>query len=247
MSGTTVAERSDARARSGPSGRSGADATASAVGSDELSMPARIQRGLESLYRLDHAGAVDGFLIAEEERAREELARRPREQLLLRQEGDEVALGLFLAPDALANLDRHDPGVGLHDANFNDFCLVVEGVSHFIYVVRCAAADRPVSALELELQAEVDKFACCTLLDPRPDRVRTLTRQLYEFVAYHDDLDADERDRYRVANDNAQRFARSLSKRFVETGRVEGMLPELRAFYRLDLAGKRAHIARLAA
>ena len=180
------------------------------------------------------------------EQARE-VARHPREQLLLRQDGDEVELGLFFAPDALANLGRHDPTDGLHAGNFDDFCLVVEGVSHYLYVVRCAGADRSVSALELELQAEVDKFACCTLLDPRPDRVRTLTRQLYEFVAYHDDLDADERDRYRVANDNAQRFARSLALRFVETGRVEGMLDELRAFYRLDLSGKRAHIARLAA
>jgi hypothetical protein len=213
----------------------------------DLSLPARIQRGLETLYRLEQTGAVDAFLIAEHERAQEELARRPREQLLLRQEGDEVALGLFLAPDALANLGQHDPTAGLHDGNFNDFCLVVEGVSHFLYVVRCASADRPVTALELELQAEVDKFACCALLDPRPDRVRALCKQLYELIAYHDDLDAEERHRYRVANDNARRFASSLASRFVETGRVEAMLTELRAFYRLDLAGKRAHIERVAA
>jgi hypothetical protein len=66
-------------------------------------------------------------------------------------------------------------------------------------------------------------------------------------VSYDQDLDADERDRYRAANDNARRFARSLSARYVETRRVEAMLSELRAFYRLDLAGKRAHIDRLAA
>jgi len=212
-----------------------------------LSVPSRIQRGLETLYRLDSTSDVEDFLIDEDERNQAAVARSPREQLLLQQEGDEVAVGLFLAPEALANLRRHDPAAGLHDLNFGDFCLVVEGVSHYLYVVRCASADRPVSALELELQAEVDKFACCVLLDPLPLRAETHCRRLFEWVSYDQDLDADERDRYRAANDNARRFARSLSSRFVETRRVEAMLDELRAFYRLDLAGKRAHIDRLAA
>ena len=68
---------------------------------------------------------------------------------------------------ALANLERHDPATRLDETNFADFCLAVEGVSHFIYVALRAADDRGVSQLELELQAEVDKFACCVLVAGR--------------------------------------------------------------------------------
>ncbi len=99
---------------------------------------------------------------------------------MVKQETDALALALFVDAAVVANLERHDPGVALHDGNFADFCLAVEGVSHFVYVALRAAGDRPVSPLELELQAEVDKFACCRLVagaDP------LLRRRLYGGVA----------------------------------------------------------------
>jgi hypothetical protein len=204
----------------------------------------RLQHGLETLYRIESGLDVDAFVVDEAERdgALDAGARRPREQLLVSHDGDDLALGLFVDGAALANLERHDPAGGLSDANFGDFCLAVEGVSHFIYVARCAAADRPVTALELELQAEVDKWVTCAMVQEEWDG-RELRDRLYDRAQLARDLDDDERDRYRTANDEACRYAGSLDRRYFAHGRVDAMLIELRRFYRLGLPEKLRHIA----
>jgi hypothetical protein len=207
------------------------------------SVLARVQRGLETLYRVETRLDVDAFMVDEDQRdqALGKEKRRAREQLLVAQTGQELSLALFLDGEALANLARHDPAAGLSEQNFWDFCLAVEGVSHFIYVALCAASDRSVTALELELQAEVDKFVSCTMVQGERDTA-TLRERLYERVSLSHDLDADERDRYRLANDQARRYSVSLDRRFLCQGRVDDMLSELRRFYRLGLQEKLQHI-----
>lgn len=206
---------------------------------------ARVQRGLEALYRVDTGVAVDDFVI--DEAARDQLApqRRPREQLLVCEGSGEMSLALFIDPTALANLARHDPGHQLGDHNLGDFLLAVEGVSHFIYAVCCARAERPVTQLELELQAEIDKYITCLLVSG-PEASRPLRWRLFGDAAYEPDLDADERDRYRAANDNAHRYATWLEAAFVIPRKIPEMLAELRRFYRQGLAAKLGTIARAA-
>lgn len=212
-----------------------------------LSVVSRLQRGLETLYRVDTQLDVESFLIDDQARRQAGVVRAPREQLLIRQAGDdEVHLGLFLDARVVSNLEVHDPSRGLDDNNFDDFCLAVEGVSHFVYAALAAAGERRVSALELELQAEVDKFACCLLLSDGGGE-RSLRRKLYDQVSFAEDLDGDEAQRYRVANLEARRYAATLSRQFVACDRVVDMLPELRRFYRLGLHAKLGHIARAAA
>jgi hypothetical protein len=215
----------------------------------------RLQLGLEALYRVETRLEVEAFVIDDEQRRRTGVARAPREQLLIHQSDDELAMGLFVDGAALANLERNDPAEGLDDDNFTDFCLAVEGVSHFIYLALCAAGHRPVSVLELELQAEVDKFVCCVLVQgqgqaqaqrPGEDGGAGLRRRLYEDVRFADDLDAIERDRYRTANGEAGRYAQALERRFMREARLPDMLAELRRFYRLTLDGKLGAIARAA-
>jgi hypothetical protein len=63
-------------------------------------------------------------------------------------------------------------------------------------------------------------------------------------VRFADDLDPEELDRYRTANRDARRYAAALSRQFIDSDRLADMLPELRHFYRMPLAQKRAHIAR---
>lgn len=209
-----------------------------------LSVLSRLQLGLEALYRVQTHLTIDAFVIDADQRGAADPARAPREQLLVREGDDELAMALFVDAGALANLETHDPSSALDDRNFADFCLAVEGVSHFIYVALCAAGRRSVSPLELELQAEVDKFACCVLLaGGNPD----LRRRLYGDVRYADDLDGDEGARYRAANAGASRYTAVLERRFVRGERTLAipMLTELRRFYRMDLPDKLGHIARL--
>jgi hypothetical protein len=230
--------------------------TAAAAGADILN---RVQRGLELLYRIETHLDVRHYIVSEQERSAtlqgENLPgseRRPREQLLVSHLDGELSLGLYLDAQALANLERHDPHAGLGQHNFGDFCLAVEGVSHFIYVAQCAAADRTVTALELELQAEVDKFVSCVLLDPADaGHARKLRALLFDDVYYANDLGPVERSRYQTANREARQYAGALERRYLRDGgtgnAVTGMLSELRQFYRLPLEAKLGHIARTAA
>jgi hypothetical protein len=206
---------------------------------------ARVQRGLETLYRVDTGVAVDDFMIDEPTRESLAPARKPREQLLVCEEQGEMSLALFIDPRVLSNLAQHDPGHRLGDHNLGDFLLAVEGVSHFIYAIHCARADRPVTQLELELQAEVDKYVTC-LLTTDLARSTALRHRLFGDAEYEADLDHEERDRYRAANDNAHRYAAWLEETFVEPRRIPEMLAELRRFYRQSLAAKLSTIARAA-
>jgi len=221
--------------------------TARSGGTDSAAPLWRVQRGLEELYRVDTGVEIGDFVVGAELRDALVAARRPREQLLVCEADGELALALFIDPCALANLSSHDPARRLGDHNLGDFLLVIEGVSHFIYAIRCARAERPVSQLELELQAEVDKYVTCLLAtEPGAEVSAALRRRLFDDAAYEPDLDHDERDRYRAANDNAQRYAAYLEQAFVVPRRIPEMLAELRRFYRLGLAGKLAAIARAA-
>jgi hypothetical protein len=199
---------------------------------------ARVQRGLEALYRVDTGVAVDDFVIDDEGRAAWSPVRRPREQLLAVEDNGEMNLALYIDPGALTpSYDR------LGDHNLGDFLLVVEGVSHFIYTVWCARAERPVTQLELELQAEVDKYVTC-LLQTDPARSAELRRRLFVDCEYEPDLDHTERERYRAANDNANRYAAWLESEYVAPRRIPDMLGELRRFYRAGLAAKLSAAAR---
>jgi len=207
-----------------------------------LSVLARLQRGLETLYRVETHLPIDDFLVDAETRDATlgAGARLPREQLVIQQHEGELAMALFVDGEALSNLERHDPSDRLDHRNFTDFCLAVEGVSHFVYLALCAAGDRSVSQLELELQAEVDKYACCLLLAGRDPALR---RRLYGDVQFADDLDPEERARYQAANAEADRYAAALDRRFVQADRTDALLAELRRFYRMALADKLGRIA----
>lgn len=210
-------------------------------------MLARVQRGLETLYRVDTGVTVEDFVIDESTRDYIAPDRRPREQLLVMDEGGEMSLALFVDPEAIANLERHDPGDRLGDHNLGDFLLAIEGVSHFIFAIWCARAERRVTQLELELQAEIDKYVTCLLVgEPEARTSAALRERLFGEPCYEPDLDAEERARYRAANDNALRYATWLEATYVARRRIPEMLGELRRFYRHGLAGKLAAIARAA-
>ncbi len=208
---------------------------------------ARMQRGLEALYRVDTGLAVDDFVIGSDARDMFSPQRRPREQLLVCEANGEMNLALFIDPRALANLAEHDPSRRLGDHNFGDFLLAVEGVSHFIYASWCAQSERPVTQMELELQAEVDKYVSCLLAtEAAPGQSEALRRRLFGEALYEPDLDHDERSRYAAANDNANRYAAYLEETYVSSRRIPEMLGELRRFYRQGLAAKLGTIARAA-
>jgi hypothetical protein len=192
-----------------------------------------VQRGLETLYRVSTGLDVGDYVVDEQMRDTLSGAHGSREQLLVKQDDDALELALYVDPAALANLLANDPRRRLDHGNLGDFLLAVEGVSHFVMLTWRAHQERPVSALELELQAEVDKYVTCLLTAGRD--LREVIFRRFEYVA---GLADDERERYRVANENAAAYADALHDRFVARGDVPAMIDELRRFYRLGLADK---------
>jgi len=210
-------------------------------------MLAELQRQLHETYQTGSDHDVRHFLITDQTLAQAlstgELSGCAGETLLMCEEDDGIALSLYLDRKILERLESANPLDELRPEQLDDFCKVIEGLSHFNYVVWKASQDRTVSLLELELQAEVDKFVSTMQLareQKDPDMLNGLFRRLFDMVKFRHDLDEEQSARYRAANDYAARFCRSLRPRLLQDS--EGVLAELRRFYRLQLADKISHI-----
>jgi hypothetical protein len=157
-------------------------------------------------------------------------------------------MSLYLDPELLERLNRADPMKRLHDGNVADYWTALEGVSHFLYLAWNAGHDKPVSLLELEMQAEVDKYVASYWLMRRqfPDRFPAeLLRLLFERTRIDPRLAAGREDLYREASRYAEKFCRRLAEslRGAQGPRSEAkVLAELRRFYRFTNARKLAHI-----
>lgn len=167
------------------------------------------------------------------------------------EEGGEVGVSLYLDPALLERLNVADPLVRLHDGNVADYWTALEGVSHFLYLAWNAGHDRPVSLLELEMQAEVDKYVSSYWLmrEQFPGHFPTeLLNVLFERTRIDSRLARGRESLYREATRYAQKFCRRLEQSLrVARGESDGeVLAELRRFYRLTNLRKLAHIERSA-
>lgn len=206
--------------------------------------PADVQARLVHCYELSLPLDVDAVLTCDPSLARSLLppgSRQPREQLLVREDGDAIELALYLDDEVLATLRRHDPRERLGEANLPELALVAEGVSHFVCLSWHGQHDRPVSALELELQAGIDVFVLAAEL-AGPGRAGALLGALFDRVRFSADLDAEERSRYGTAHRLAARFCLDLLRSHGDRLQQPAARRHLRRFYRLDRAGKFAAI-----
>ena len=209
----------------------------------------RMQGELEAIYGLRLPLRVRDFLLTPESRPSARGARPDApEALLIRQDGEELRLGLYLDPALLARLQTHDPddpSPSVITDSLGAFTTVLEGVSHFVYLAYRALRDEPVSLLELEVQAEVDKFVTSLLhLWRRGGKAgsASLRERLFHRIQFATGLEGEAESRYRAANDLARGYCRRLEDRFLTEGSPEGLLREVRRLYRLGGAQKRAHL-----
>ena len=103
---------------------------------------------------------------------------------------------------------------GSRSDNLADYLTVAEGVSHFVYVAWNTGYDKPVTLLELELQAEVDKYVLCAWLlrEQGAGRFpRELHRALFERARVDPVAAAGRIGLYHTASDYAARFCRRVA------------------------------------
>lgn len=204
-----------------------------------------LQNLLGRAYDIELTADVREYLVTDAAMLRplEEEARvRPGpEKLLLVEESGELAMALYLEAALLDRLAGADPWECLADHNLDDFCTVVEGVSHLNYIAWNAGRDKCVTLLELETQAEVDKYVAARLVlarQPGSELCGGLCGRLFENPDFDPALSPEEATRYRDANRLAARYCRSLAQRFPAAGVAAPMLGELRAFFRLPQPAK---------
>lgn len=159
------------------------------------------------------------------------------EHVLISTTDEGVELGVYIDPAAQSRLQYCNPFEQLNDANLADFCTALEGVSHFQYLVWCTEHARPVSLLELELQAEVDKYTAAIWLllqQTRGHFPHGLHMRMFSQVSFIESLDQLSLDRYREANRHAARYCQCIDRRFLRCRqrRVAQWIEELRGFYR---------------
>jgi len=163
------------------------------------------------------------------------------EKLLVVQDGEDVEIALYLDSNLVERLREDDPTRHLHDGNIADFCTALEGVSHFLYLTWNAGYERGVSLLELEMQAEVDKYVSTAMLfgDQREGRIpEALYRWLFEDSVFDESLDEESRNRYRDASYYASKFCSRIEAQFFRERRHGSLMNELRRFYRLTQGDK---------
>ena len=188
-------------------------------GHDGGGLPARIQARLARWYGIEDAPAVDPFI--------EPVDAGGRETLLVRDQGGELEILLYLPRAAV------EPVAGGRAPSFDELCQVIEGVSHFLYLAERARRELPTTHLELELQAEVDKYVLLShdAGSFHPARAARVRAQLFEQVTYVHAADTEHGARYRMANDLAARFTRRLEALCTRHGRSDPMRAALVRFY----------------
>jgi hypothetical protein len=186
-----------------------------------------LQRRLERFYQIEETPDVRSFV--RESNASE------REAVLLRELDDALEIALVIPRGTTAQQSA--------DA----WLQLAEGVSHFVYVTNRVRMELPATQLELELQAEVDKFVLLALEPERRElpgslegaQAFDLHARLFENVRFLHAPETELGERYRTANALAARYVRRLMVCDGATVRVE-----LRRFYR---AGQAEKIRRAAA
>lgn len=180
-----------------------------------------IQRRLEAYYRLEESPKIEEFL-------RVVPANEARESVRLF-EADDGALEIqVLAPELSQAPD------------LDGYCQIIEGVSHFVYLVERKRTGLPTTQLELELQAEVDKYVLLALSREPIDsaRARLLHEKLFERVVYLHPPGTVEGDRYRLANDLAARLVYRLERAYAISGRTSDLRDTLSRFFRMGQKDK---------
>lgn len=207
-----------------------------------------LQTFLESLYDIGTGHRAADFLVTDRRvaQALDPAGTPSPERLLLRQGGDTLELSLYLDHSLLAQLPE-TPDRPVAAPQVNAFCTVLEGVSHFLYAVDRGERDRPFSRLELELQAEVDKYATLATLIRRTYGTLPeswLGAALFQRIRFDPALSPAELTRYRRANTHAARYCEALRRRYAWCWAGDAAREELRRFFRMEHIEKMRHIQR---
>lgn len=202
----------------------------------------KIQNQLESIYAIKVGEQAADYLIDGEE-LKELMPKKtwgelPKELFLVnpRPQNDTLEVALYLHSDLKLNLIKNNPFDQLTPNNLNDFCTAIEGISHFVYYLHKSNLKFPVSELELELQAEIDKYILLALLIQGACPQHSLLDTLFENYRLNAGLSTEQQERYYTASELARSYCFKLSQ--VLRADLKKFFHNIRSFYPLNLEQK---------
>lgn len=204
-------------------------------------MLSSILQHIDRIYDLELDVDIHDFLVDAQTCAR--LGHDAERASVLVREHDtheEIELGVYIGEAELERLSHLDLSTHIHPGSFELLVTAIEEVSHFAYLTFCASHRKRVTQLELELQAEVDKFITATLLVASQNRGRVpadFLDRLFSDFEVRPELDPITRERYAAAASFASRYCSYVVQGALGAS-LHALLPELRSFYRLTQRGK---------
>ena len=177
------------------------------------------ERWLSGIYHLELGLRAEQYVMTPEAARSLLPGAAPRSGVLVRDDGDELRLGLYVDPR-----DGADPDT------------IIEETSHLLCLAWHAVHDRRVSRLTLELQGEVDRWVVARLQGRDPFR----HFERFEWAA---GMSSATRQLYAAAHRAGLRYCRSLGRRFPRRADTPALLAELRRFYRASPEAKLRDVA----
>lgn len=207
-----------------------------------------LQLVLESYYDIDPPYCISEFVChsAQTETGSAQCKGTVPEMLVFREDSTNLDISLFLNASLLEGIDNHNYKNHWYSRNFENGCILLEGVSHFLYMVFNAHHDRQVSMLDLEVQAEIDKFIFSALHIDNTCSVDSLLQRLFCNISYREEMSSELRYRYERANELGYAYCQWLADNFELRANNKSLLAEISKIYRLNGSTKQAHILSMA-
>jgi len=206
-----------------------------------------LQHALQLHYDIEPPYCISEFVChsAQTETGSSNCKGTTPEMLVYREDGTNLDISLFLNPSLLTGIDNNTCHKQWSGEIFDNGCIVLEGVSHFLYLIFNAHHDRQVSMLDLEIQAEIDKFIFAALNTDYRNSIEALLDRLFYQISYREDLSPALKQRYEQANDLACKYCQWLSANFVLRFDDRALSAELARIYRLNGTARQQHINRV--
>lgn len=208
----------------------------------------KIQSQIEALYGIRIGEQAENYLIDKHELLEilpsHQQTVIPKELFLVNPnpQNETLEVALFLDSALKQNLTTNNPLQKLDQQNISDFCTLIEGVSHFVYYVHKACLDFEITELELELQAEIDKFLLLTMLvGTNGGNIQSIFELLFEDYRLVAKLSDAQKERYHTASSLARKYCYQLSKN-LQLEHHQALFNDIRLFYPLTQEQKIRHI-----
>ena len=190
------------------------------------------------IYEIQNPQDIERFIITDQSSDNDIMIGNRfsnREALLIRESNDGLEIGLYISPDILKSIENDDP---LHDPD--SLACAIEGTSHFLYLCNRIEEDRKVTQLELEIQAEVDKFLLLHLIASSDGGSvsQDLFNMQFENHSFDPGLDPSEIQRYKEANRFAAKYCHHLFKSCFNPLRLDELINKVRCFFLKNLSQK---------